>query len=117
MESFSESLPGYYLAATESVRSHAFLRSVERYAHHLERGYSPTHDWTLGYGTRYVSERNVSSGTRAKLDAYWAHNAMLAYKVNHNLDLQLNVNNLFDKDYVERVRQQSGSTTRSSAIE
>ncbi|WPO48772.1 TonB-dependent siderophore receptor [Pseudomonas sp. S1Bt23] len=73
--------------------------------------------WTLGYGARYVSERNVSSSTRAKLDAYWVHNAMLGYKVNHNLDLQLNVNNLFDKDYVERVRQQSGSTTRSSAIE
>uniref|UniRef100_UPI00235E6EF4 TonB-dependent receptor n=1 Tax=Pseudomonas sp. B3G-3 TaxID=3027853 RepID=UPI00235E6EF4 len=73
--------------------------------------------WTLGYGTRYVSERNVSSSTRAKLDAYWVHNAMLAYKVNHNLDLQLNVNNLFDKDYVERVRQQNGSTARSSAIE
>ncbi|BAV75115.1 TonB-dependent outermembrane receptor [Pseudomonas chlororaphis subsp. aurantiaca] len=73
--------------------------------------------WTLGYGTRYVSERNVSSSTRAKLDAYWVHNAMLGYKVNHNLDLQLNVNNLFDKDYVERVRQQSGSTARSSAIE
>ncbi|WP_028683918.1 TonB-dependent receptor [Pseudomonas chlororaphis] len=73
--------------------------------------------WTLGYGTRYVSERNVSSSTRAKLDAYWVHNAMLGYKVNHNLDLQLNVNNLFDKDYVERVRQQNGSTARSSAIE
>ncbi|PMY40677.1 MULTISPECIES: TonB-dependent receptor [Pseudomonas] len=73
--------------------------------------------WTLGYGTRYVSERNVTSSTRAKLDAYWVHNAMLGYKVNHNLDLQLNVNNLFDKDYVERVRQQNGSTARSSAIE
>lgn len=73
--------------------------------------------WTLGYGTRYVSERNVTSSTQAKLDAYWVHNAMLSYKVNRNLDLQLNVNNLFDKDYVERVRQQSGSTARSSAIE
>lgn len=73
--------------------------------------------WTLGYGTRYVSERNVSSSTRAKLDAYWVHNAMLGYKVNRDLDVQLNVNNLFDKDYVERVRQQAGSDARSSAIE
>ncbi len=73
--------------------------------------------WTLGYGARYVSERNVSSSTTAKLPDYWVHNAMVAYKVNENLDLQLNVNNLFDKDYVERVRQQNGTAARSSAIE
>ncbi|MDH4561541.1 TonB-dependent siderophore receptor [Pseudomonas sp. BN411] len=73
--------------------------------------------WTLGYGARYVSERNVSSSTTAKLDAYWLHNAMVGYKVSKNLDLQLNVNNLFDKDYVERVRQQNGTDARSSAIE
>ncbi|MDH4654662.1 MULTISPECIES: TonB-dependent siderophore receptor [unclassified Pseudomonas] len=73
--------------------------------------------WTLGYGARYISERNVSSSTTAKLDAYWLHNAMVGYKVNKELDLQLNVNNLFDKDYVERVRQQNGTDARSSAIE
>ncbi|NWL79274.1 TonB-dependent siderophore receptor [Pseudomonas taiwanensis] len=73
--------------------------------------------WTLGYGARYISERNVSSSTTAKLDAYWLHNAMVGYKVSKNLDLQLNVNNLFDKDYVERVRQQNGTSARSSAIE
>ncbi|BAN46715.1 TonB-dependent siderophore receptor [Metapseudomonas resinovorans] len=73
--------------------------------------------WTLGYGARYVSERNVSSSTTAKLDEYWVHNAMVGYRVNENLDLQLNVNNLFDEDYVERVRQQNGTDARSSAIE
>lgn len=73
--------------------------------------------WSIGYGARYVSERNVSSSTRAKLDDYWLHNAMVGYKVNDNLDLQLNVNNLFDEDYVERVRQQAGAAARSSAIE
>ncbi|MCY1496661.1 Catecholate siderophore receptor Fiu [compost metagenome] len=59
----------------------------------------------------------MSSSTTAKLDAYWLHNAMVGYKVSKNLDLQLNVNNLFDKDYVERVRQQTGTDARSSAIE
>jgi catecholate siderophore receptor len=74
-------------------------------------------NWTVGYGARYVSERNVTSSTTAKLDAYWVHNAMLGYKVNQHLDLQLNVNNLFNKTYVERVRQQNGTAARSSAIE
>ncbi|GAB7529376.1 TonB-dependent siderophore receptor [Pseudomonas sp. 3A(2025)] len=73
--------------------------------------------FTVGYGTRYVSERNVTSSTTAKLDAYLLHNAMLGYQVNRSFDLQLNVNNLFDKDYVERVRQQNGTGARSSAIE
>jgi catecholate siderophore receptor len=39
------------------------------------------------------------------------------YKVSKELDLQLNMNNLFDKDYVQSVRQQTGATSRSSAIE
>lgn len=74
-------------------------------------------DLTLGYGARHVSERNVTSSTTAKLDAYWLHNAMLRLQVNRQLDLQLNINNLFDKAYVERVRQQNGNAARSSAIE
>ncbi|SDS81272.1 TonB-dependent receptor [Pseudomonas oryzae] len=73
--------------------------------------------WTLGYGARYVSERNVTSTDTAKLDDYWLHNAMVGYRVSRNLDLQLNVNNLFDEDYVERVRQNPGTDARSSAIE
>ncbi|HEY6610627.1 MAG TPA: TonB-dependent siderophore receptor [Pseudomonas sp.] len=73
--------------------------------------------WTLGYGARYVSERNVTSTDTAKLDAYWLHNAMVGYQVSKNLDLQLNVNNLLDEDYVERVRQNPGTDARSSAIE
>ncbi|MGE6792667.1 TonB-dependent receptor [Pseudomonas guineae] len=73
--------------------------------------------WRVGYGARYASERNVTSSDNAKLDAYWVHNAMLGYKVNQELDLQLNMNNLFDKDYVQSVRQNVGANTRSSAIE
>ncbi|MFT0519269.1 TonB-dependent receptor [Pseudomonas faucium] len=79
--------------------------------------YQLTPTWTFGYGARYVSERNVTSSTNAKLDAYWLHNAMVGYQVNRQLDLQLNVNNLFDKAYVERVRQQNGNAARSSAVE
>ncbi|KTT52121.1 TonB-dependent receptor [Pseudomonas oryzihabitans] len=73
--------------------------------------------WRVGYGTRYVSERNLtSSNDRIKLDEYWVHNAMLGYRVNRNLDLQLNVNNLFDKEYVERVRSSLGTAATSTAV-
>ncbi|MNO52920.1 putative TonB-dependent receptor BfrD precursor [compost metagenome] len=79
--------------------------------------YDLSQAWTVGYGARHVSDRNVTSSTTAKLDAYCVHNAMLSYRATQQLDLQLNINNLFDKAYVERVRQQSGSDIRSSAIE
>ncbi|MFI8734893.1 TonB-dependent receptor [Ectopseudomonas toyotomiensis] len=93
------------------------LGNTPPHSFNLWTTYEVAQGWTLGYGARYVSERNVSASTQAKLDSYWLHNAMLGYKVNRNVDLQLNVNNLFDKDYVERVRQSIGTTARSSAIE
>lgn len=73
--------------------------------------------WNVGYGARYVSERNVATGGTAKLEEYWLHNAMVGYQVNRNLNMQLNINNLFDKTYVAQVRQTAGDTTRSSAVE
>lgn len=73
--------------------------------------------WNVGYGARYVSERNVATGGTAKLDDYWLHNAMVGYRVNSHLNMQLNINNVFDKTYVAQVRQTAGDATRSSAIE
>ena len=35
---------------------------------------------------------------------------MLGYKVNRNLDLRLNVNNLFDKHYLTRIRNNGWAT-------
>lgn len=97
-------------------KGHALANTPPR-SMNLWTAYQLTPAWTFGYGARYISERNVTSSTTAKLDAYWLHNAMIGYQVNRQLELQLNVNNLFDKAYVERVRQQNGNAARSSAIE
>lgn len=102
---------------TDPAREGQALGNTPPHSFNLWTTYELPAGWTLGYGARYVSERNVTSSTQAKLDSYWLHNAMLGYKVNENLDLQLNVNNLFDKTYVERVRQNIGTDSRSSAIE
>ncbi len=101
----------------DPAREGQALGNTPPHSFNLWTTYELPQGWTLGYGARYVSERNVSSSTQAKLDDYWLHNAMVGYKVSDNLDLQLNVNNLFDEDYVERVRQNIGTTARSSAIE
>jgi catecholate siderophore receptor len=66
---------------------------------------------------RHVGKRNLTSEDQAKLDAYWVHDAMLGYRASDNLELQLNLSNLTDRKYVERVRTVIGSDTRSSAVE
>lgn len=74
-------------------------------------------DITVAYGVRHVGKRNLTSQDQVKLDAYWVHDAMLGYQASDNLELQLNLSNLADKKYVERVRTVVGGDTRSSAVE
>jgi catecholate siderophore receptor len=65
---------------------------------------------TLGGGVRYVDpvvrNSNANNATSANLpgtESYTVADAMLAYDVTKNLNLQLNVYNLFDKQYVAAV--------------
>ncbi len=63
---------------------------------------------TLAGGARYVdtvarsSNNNVTTNLLTT-ESYWVADAMLSYEVNKNLSLQLNVNNLFDKEYVAAI--------------
>lgn len=79
--------------------------------------YDITQDFQVGYGARYVGERQVASDVAGTVDSYWVHDAMLAYRITDNLSAQLNVDNLFDKEYIERVRPRPGTNSRSSAVE
>ncbi|WP_208113490.1 TonB-dependent siderophore receptor [Tahibacter aquaticus] len=67
--------------------------------------------WQFGYGMNYQGEYYLNqhsaaniNGPLAKADDYWTHRAMAAWNVNRDLRLQLNVNNLFDKEYYVRIR-------------
>lgn len=93
------------------------LANTPPHSFNLWTTYDLPQGWQVGYGNRYVSQRNVTSDAKAKLDEYWVHNALVAYQVNNELNVQLNLNNIFDKDYVERVRQRPGDDSRSSAVE
>lgn len=65
-------------------------------------------DLTLGGGSRYVSEqkRVITAGTplatenMPKIESYWVTDLMAAYKMSKNLNLRLNVYNVFDKEYI-----------------
>ncbi|MFJ3058104.1 catecholate siderophore receptor Fiu [Herbaspirillum sp. NPDC087042] len=63
------------------------------------------HGIRLGGGARYSAglvrgTATTAVGTPQRTQAYWVMDAMAAYVVNKNMDLQFNVTNLFNKDYV-----------------
>jgi catecholate siderophore receptor len=67
------------------------------------------HHVTLGAGARYSGEmqrgHDGAIGTPAFTDAYWVFDAMASYGINRHTSLQLNVYNLFDKNYVAAINK------------
>lgn len=64
---------------------------------------------TLGGGARYSGKLQRGSdgavGTPQYADSYVVFDALASYRVNKNLDLQLNLYNIFDKDYVASINK------------
>jgi len=63
----------------------------------------------LGGGARYVGELHRGTdgavGTPTFVEDYWVFDAMASWRVNKNFELQLNVYNLFDKEYVAAINK------------
>lgn len=66
----------------------------------------------LGYGATYQGDYylNNNAAILYKTDSYWVHRASAAYNVTDELELRLNVNNLFDKLYFTRGRNNGWAT-------
>jgi catecholate siderophore receptor len=66
-------------------------------------------DLTIGGGARYSGQLQRGTdgaiGTPSYTRAYWVFDAMASYPINRNVDLQLNVYNLFDKNYVSAINK------------
>ncbi|HZX71555.1 MAG TPA: catecholate siderophore receptor Fiu [Rhodanobacter sp.] len=64
---------------------------------------------TVGGGARYAGELHRGTdgaiGTPTFTESYWVFDAMASYPVNKHFDLQLNLYNLFDKDYVASINK------------
>lgn len=74
--------------------------------------------FTIGAGARYMGEQkrlvttaNPALNNVPNIESYTVADAMLAYAVNKNLNLRLNVYNIFDKEYVETLNN-GGSRVR-----
>ncbi|WP_395792222.1 TonB-dependent receptor [Aquimonas sp.] len=73
--------------------------------------------WELGYGTSYLGKVWLTqhsaanpNGALVTAPGYWVHRAMATWHATEQLDLQLNINNLFDKEYYTRPRNNGWST-------
>ena len=69
--------------------------------------------WTFGYGVTYQSGYDYysASGTNfGEIKGYTAHRAMVSFAASRDLTLQLNANNLFDKEYYVRARNNGWAT-------
>ncbi|WEN16555.1 catecholate siderophore receptor Fiu [Rhodanobacter sp. AS-Z3] len=64
---------------------------------------------TIGGGARYSGEMKRGTdgavGTPAFTEAYWVFDAMASYPVNKHFDLQLNLYNVFNTDYVAAINK------------
>jgi catecholate siderophore receptor len=63
----------------------------------------------IGGGARFVDQltrgKDGAVGTPVNTEAYWVFDAMASYRVSKNLDLQLNLYNLADKEYVASINK------------
>ena len=61
----------------------------------------------ISYGIRYVDERaipptrgvNMAKNTAIKVPSYSVHDTAVEWQANKNLNLRLNINNIFNKHY------------------
>ncbi|MFT4100992.1 MAG: catecholate siderophore receptor Fiu [Burkholderiaceae bacterium] len=74
---------------------------------------------TVGGGVRYVSEQkrvitggtNLATQNMPEIPSYWVADLMAAYQVTKNVNLRLNVYNLFDKDYIQTLNNSGARMT------
>jgi catecholate siderophore receptor len=77
----------------------------------LWTSYKLNNAWSIGGGMNYTSEQkrvvdpkaNPALQMMPSIPSFWVANAVLAYRANKNVSVQLNVNNLTDKDYINTL--------------
>ena len=98
-------------AAANNGRAGAPLTNTPKHAFSLWTTYDLPAGVQLGYGVTYQGKifPNNSSALSNAVPGYWVHRAAASYFANDQVQLRLNVNNLFDKTYYTRVRNVAAS--------
>ncbi len=107
---------GYTLLDSEIVSSNAFtvvggVRIYEQGKQLLNTPRNSFNLWTtyrldrffFGGGPRFVGMRYGNNINTRLVDGFWVADAMMSVRVNKNIDLRVNVNNIGDKYYIDRI--------------
>lgn len=85
------------------------LQNVPQNLFNLWTEYRLTHRLELGGGSNFVGERDANSTTltsRSALETapeYWTFNAMAKYDISERITFQANIDNLFDRYYLDEL--------------
>lgn len=58
---------------------------------------------TVGTGVNFVDKRYSNNIETSSVPGYWLQDALVSWKATDNLDLRLNVYNLWNEEYIDRV--------------
>jgi catecholate siderophore receptor len=111
-----EVLSSYTFMHSEVVSSNYYplsigkpLQNVPQDLFNLWTEYRLPHGFEVGAGSNFVGSRTANSTTLlpgAILETapeYWSFNAMAKYEVNDRISFQANINNLFDRFYLDEL--------------
>jgi catecholate siderophore receptor len=66
--------------------------------------YALPRGFEVGYGAQYVGEWHQTAVDPDKIEDFWLQNALVGYRVNRHLHVRVNVNNVANETYYNRVR-------------
>jgi catecholate siderophore receptor len=98
--------------STNAVQDGSNLNWTPEFSGNLWTTYRLPFGLTLGGGTQYTGESDVSlnNTSAAQLPDHWILNLMASYEVNKNLNVRLNVNNVTDELYARALNNNSNRT-------
>lgn len=102
-------LAGYTLLDSRIVESNNPLEignkfiNTPRNAFNLWTTYQFKFPLSIGGGARFVDKRFGNTTNTRFVDGFWLVDATASYRVNKFIDLRLNINNLTDKFYFDRI--------------
>jgi len=102
---------------TKSISSTALagatLAQVPEHTFSLWNRYDITQQWGVGLGSVYRSKMFAATDNRVTLPGFLRFDAAAYYKVSKNVQLQVNIENLFDKKYYASAHSNTNITPGS----
>jgi catecholate siderophore receptor len=102
-------LAGYTLLDSATVESRNTgeigkkMVNTPRNSFNLWSTYTLRNGFHFGGGARFVDRRFANTINTRFVDAYWTFDLMASYPISRNIDLKLNIYNLNDKFYFDRI--------------